>query len=156
MEQEMEQKIATFSIGEAAAKVGTSVQLLRHYEAEGLIPPPPRSNGRRIYTVGIVERLMFIRHARSLGFSLAEVRTLLDLQDHPERDCHEADEIASAHLVKVEERLKALTALKEELTRMVGECRHDRAANCRVIEVLADHDLCEHDHVHEVSQTTFR
>ncbi|MGB0920249.1 MAG: MerR family transcriptional regulator [Alphaproteobacteria bacterium] len=148
---------AEYAIGEVARKTGVSVQLVRHYEAEGLIPAAPRTaGGRRVYDDRHLTRLTFVRHARALGFSLDDVRTLIDLQDHPQRDCHEADEIASNHLAQVEERLKALRAMRKELKRMVEECRHDRAANCRVIEVLSDHRLCLGAHEEPLKTTPLK
>lgn len=136
------------SIGAVAKAADTSPETVRHYEKIGLIPPPPRSKGRRIYSEKHKDRLLFIRHARALGFGLDAIRTLLDLADHPGRDCAEADIIASAQLADVEQRIARLEALRTELSRMVTECRHGTSAECRVIEVLSDHDLCltpDHD-----------
>ncbi len=137
-----------FSIGTVAKAARTSPETVRHYEKIGLIPPPPRSNGRRVYGVAHRDRLIFIRHARALGFGLEAIRTLLDLSDHPGRDCAEADRLASQQLADVQSKIARLSALQTELERMVTECRHGTSAECRVIAVLSDHDLClagDHD-----------
>ena len=137
-------------IGEAARRSGVKVPTIRYYEEIGLMPHPPRSDGnRRRYDERDVKRLAFIRHARDLGFNIDHIRTLLTLQADPDRPCAEADAIARERLADVERRIAALTALKEELERMIGG-RHDCIDECRVIEVLADHGNCLHDH-HEAA-----
>ncbi len=130
-------------IGELARRTGTKVQTIRYYEEIGLLPPPPRTAGnQRRYGRDHQQRLAFVRHARELGFSLEAIRTLLDLVDRPDQPCEKADAVARARLAEVESRLQRLQALKEELERMICECRGGRVAQCRVIEVLADHGHC--------------
>ena len=135
------------SIGELSRQAGVKVTTIRFYEGAGLMPKPPRSEGdRRLYDAGHVRRLSFIRHARELGFEMADVRALLELSDRPEGDCGLADEIAGRHLTAVEAKIAKLTALKGELERMLDCCGHGAVAECRVIEALADHGLCGGDH----------
>jgi Cu(I)-responsive transcriptional regulator len=134
-------------IGDIAKATSTKVETVRFYEKIGLMPPPSRTDGNyRDYTDGHLKRLNFIRHARGLGFDIAEIRSLLDLVDQPERDCADADRIATGHLTAVEEKISQLEVLRGELARMVGECRGGRAAACRVLEVIADHGRCATDH----------
>lgn len=129
----------TLAIGKVAERTGVKVPTIRFYEEEGLIAAPRRStNGRRAYSETDVERLTFIRHARALGFDLNDVRSLLDLTDHPDRSCGEADAIAKRHLNVVEARIAQLTQLKQELSRIVRSCAGGKkAGQCRVIEALA-------------------
>jgi DNA-binding transcriptional MerR regulator len=128
------------SIGEAARGSGVKVPTIRYYEQIGLLPPPPRTEGnRRRYDASDLRRLTFIRHARELGFEVEAIRTLLALADKPEQSCEKADQIARAHLVEIDSRIGRLTALRAEVQRMTEECAHARVADCRVIEVLADH-----------------
>ena len=132
-------------IGEAAKVSGVKVPTVRYYEQIGQLPAPPRSEGnRRYYESADVQRLAFIRHARELGFEIEAIRTLLTLQDEPNQSCATADSIARARLIEVEQRITSLTALKAELGRMVEGCAHGKVAECRVIEVLADHGQCQH------------
>jgi DNA-binding transcriptional MerR regulator len=134
-------------IGELASRTGAKVETIRFYERIGLMPVPPRTNGNyRDYGEQQVERLRFIRHARGLGFELADVRALLGLSDRPDRDCGQADRIASGHLVAVEEKIERLERLRSELRRMVAQCRGGQIADCRVIEALSDHESCATDH----------
>jgi DNA-binding transcriptional MerR regulator len=138
---------ANIPIGELSRRAGVKVTTIRFYEGAGLMPKPPRSDGdRRLYDAGHVRRLSFIRHARELGFEMDDVRTLLELSDRPDGPCEPADEIAGRHLKAVEEKIAKLTALKSELARMLDCCGHGAVAECRVIESLADHRLCEAEH----------
>ena len=133
------------AIGEAARISGVKVPTIRYYEQIGLLAPPLRSEGgRRHFAPAELRRLAFIRHARELGFEVESIRTLLALQDDPDQPCATADAIARARLAEVEARIRSLLALKAELETMVEGCRHGAVADCRVIEVLADHGECRH------------
>ena len=135
--------MADVTIGEAARLSGVKVPTIRYYESIGLLPSPPRSEGnRRVFEAGNLRRLSFIRHARELGFDIEAIRTLLELQDHPRQPCETADAIARGHLSAVDRKIAKLRALKVELKAMIESCRHGKVENCRVIEVLADHELC--------------
>jgi DNA-binding transcriptional MerR regulator len=137
--------IQSVPIGEAARQSGVKVPTIRYYEQIGLLPAPPRTDGnRRSYGTGDLRRLAFIRHARELGFEIEAIRALLTLQDKPNQPCATADVIAKERLAEVEQRIRSLTALKAELELMVEGCSHGRVAECRVIEVLADHGQCAH------------
>lgn len=139
--------MSAISIKEAARKSGVKVPTIRYYEQTGLLAPPRRDGGnRRVFEDADLRRLTFIRHARELGFDIDAIRTLLDLQDTPERSCSEADAIAQARLADVNQRIRSLLALKAELEIMVEGCSHGHVAECRVIEVLADHGKCLCDH----------
>ena len=132
-------------IGEAARQSGVKVPTIRYYEQIGLLTAPPRSEGnRRQFHAGDLRRLAFIRHARELGFEVDAIRTMLGLQDQPEQSCAAVDEIARIRLVEVNQRIASLNALKAELERMLASCAHGQVAECRVIETVADHGLCQH------------
>lgn len=83
---------------------------------------------------------------RTFLHGLDSIRSLLDLSDHPDRPCGEANAIAGRHLVEVTEKIAQLVALKTELSRMTAECAGGRVSACKVIEVLHDHDCCAHGH----------
>jgi DNA-binding transcriptional MerR regulator len=135
------------SIGEASRSCGVKVPTIRYYEQIGLLPAPPRTEGnRRTFDPGDLRRLAFIRHARELGFEIDAIRTLLTLQDNPHQPCGTADSIARVRLTEVQQRIDSLTALKAELGVMIESCRHGKVADCRVIEVLADHSHCLQPH----------
>ena len=76
------------TIGDLATRSGTTVQTIRYYEEQTLLPLARRSSGnQRRYTKTHLDRLKFIRHARELGFSIEDIRKLLALAEHPEQPC---------------------------------------------------------------------
>ncbi|MGB3278348.1 MerR family transcriptional regulator [Pseudorhodobacter ferrugineus] len=135
------------TIGKLSRTAGVKVPTIRYYEEIGLLPEAERSAGnQRLYGTATMDRLTFIRHARELGFTLEAIRDLLSLSDTPDQSCAAADQIAKAQLVAVRDRLARLRALEIELERMIAQCAHGTIADCRVIEVLGNHDLCGHAH----------
>jgi DNA-binding transcriptional MerR regulator len=128
------------SIGELARATGVKPTTIRWYEAEGLLPPPGRTGGgHRVYGAAHRDRLGFIRHARELGFPMAAIRDLLDLAEHPDRDCNMAHAVATAQVAAIDAKLRQLTALRAELARMAEACSGGAAGSCRILEALADH-----------------
>lgn len=129
------------SIGELAARSGCTAEAIRYYEREGVVPQPARTGGGRYRQYGSadVERLVFLRRARELGFSVAEVRELMTLADgDPARSCADVDAIARAHLEQVEAKLAQLSSLREELARVIHECQGGSAvADCRILGALS-------------------
>lgn len=138
------------TIGEAARQSGVKVTTIRFYEDRGLLKAPPRSDGnQRLYSGREVARLRFIRHARDLGFGMEAIGELLDLSSHPEAPCADADRLARERLDEVRRKIAALRSLEGELERMVAACEGGTAADCAVIESLADHAHCRTDHDRE-------
>mgnify|MGYP001325268243 CR=1 FL=1 len=138
------------TIGRVAEASGCNIQTIRYYEEIGVLPPPDRSAGnQRIFEQAHIKRLIFIHHARELGFSLNAIRDLLSLADEPDQSCEAADSIARDQLAQVDQRLDRLQSLKAELERMIEQCGGGHIADCHVIEVLGDHTLCISDR-HEV------
>jgi len=134
-------------IGELARATGTNAETIRYYERIGLVRRPERTQSNyRDYSPTDAERLAFIRHARGLGFELGDVRSLIDLAEEPERDCGEADVIASRHLSAVEEKIARLERLRDELKRMISQCRGGKVASCQILEALGDHRQCDANH----------
>jgi len=125
-------------IGELASETDTKVETIRYYERIGVLPPPERTaSNYRMYGEAHVVRLSFVRKARSLGFTLDQVRELLSLSDDRTRSCSAVDEIASAHLEMIEMKIGDLTALQAELRRLIGSCKGGTVADCLIIEALA-------------------
>lgn len=134
------------SIGKLSTATGVKVPTIRYYEQIGLLQEPIRSAGnQRAYDTASLNRLAFIRHARELGFPLEAIRELLSLSDQPGMSCEAADCIAKRQLVSVQSRIARLQSLQDELQRMVSQCAHGTVSDCKVIEVLGDHNLCLHD-----------
>lgn len=135
-----------FSIGQLSKRTGVKIPTIRYYEQKGLIDAPDRSDGnQRRYTEDGLKRLSFIRHSRELGFSIEDINGLLELNQHPDKPCHDAHSIAVKNLNNVRSRIAKLRRLERELKR-ISACRADSIANCAVIESLADHNLCDAEH----------
>ena len=123
-----------FAIGEAAARSGVSVKMVRHYEALGLLPAVARTDaGYRMYTTREVHTLRFIRRARDLGFSMAEIAfaSLILGELVPKR-------IAMAHVADLDRRLAELTAMRRTLETLAACCHGDDRPDCPILDELAD------------------
>lgn len=125
------------TIGALARATDTKVETIRYYERERLLPVPARTSGNyRAYGVEHLNRLSFIRRSRDLGFSLDQVRALLNLADQRDRPCEAVDAIALKHLAEVDRKIADLQALRHELDSMITHCR-GTIAECRIIESLS-------------------
>ncbi len=132
-----------YSIGQMARAGHCKVQTIRYYEQVGLLKKAQRNVGnQRVYDQAQMDRLKFIRHSRELGFSLEQIREILALSDNPDHSCLEVDQIARNHLKDVESKIERLQGMRKELKRMINQCSGDQIADCRIIEVLSDHQLC--------------
>lgn len=131
--------MAAHTIGEVARRVGIGVETVRFYEREGLVASPPRSaSGYRLFPDEAVDRLRFVRRAKELGFTLDEIRSLLDLRVRPGAACDDVREIAVARLADVEARIADLRRIAEVLGRLVTACDADRdTADCPILDAIA-------------------
>ncbi len=131
-----------YTIGALSKASGVNLETIRYYEKINLLNNPSRSvNGYRHYDESAIKRLRFVRRGRELGFGIAEIKTLLELADHPEHPCKEADQLAQAHLTEVETKIKDLQAMQEVLTKIVA-CQSHTAEHCRLIETLDQRSCC--------------
>ncbi len=136
-----------YAIGQLANKTGVKVPTIRYYEQIGLMEEPGRNAGnQRRYMRADIERLSFIRHARALGFGLADIRELLALQTDPKRSCAQAHDIAARQLQETRYKLKKLRRLEKELKRITANSHKDGIGACSLITALADHSLCAGEH----------
>ena len=125
------------NIGELARVADTKAETIRYYERIGLLAAPPRTAGNyRDYSAVHVRRLIFTRRARELGFSIGQIRALLDMADQKEQSCEAIDVIAREHLADVKRKIADLSALRREVESMIGQCRHGTVAECRILEAL--------------------
>ena len=109
--------------GEVAQKVGIGIETLRFYERKRLIPEPPRSDsGYRLYPQHIISRLLFIKRAQELGFSLKEISELLDLRVDPSTSCADVKEQAQARIADVQQKIRDLQKMRKALERLTAAC----------------------------------
>jgi MerR family transcriptional regulator, mercuric resistance operon regulatory protein len=126
----------TYRIGELARHTGCKVETIRFYESVGLLPAPARaSSGHRLYADADRRRLTFIRRARDLGFSMEDVRALLDLSDNGERSPVDGCQLARAHLDRVRIKINALRAMEDVLQRISDDCTEQ--SRCHLLELFS-------------------
>jgi MerR family copper efflux transcriptional regulator len=126
------------NIGEAAALSGVSAKMVRHYEALGLLPRIARTDaGYRQYGEAEVHTLRFIRRARDLGFSMAEIAGLLKLWQNRRRASADVRRIAERHVADLERRIAEMTSMKRTLQHLVHGCHGDERPQCPILEELA-------------------
>ena len=125
------------NIGQAAKSSGVSAKMIRYYEQTGLIPPADRrASGYRDYAEADVHMLRFIRRARDLGFSVAEIGELLGLWRDKARQSAEVKRIASDHIGALEEKIRDMQEMVATLSDLVHSCRGDHRAECPILERL--------------------
>jgi MerR family transcriptional regulator, mercuric resistance operon regulatory protein len=126
-----------FTIAGLARAAGVNVETVRFYQRRGLIPEPSRPlGGVRRYAQEDADRIRFIKRAQAMGFTLAEIETLLELRTR--RSCKATREIASTKLRLIDERIRALRGLRRELARLVAVCdANPEDTICPAIERLA-------------------
>ena len=119
------------TIGELAKKTTVNAQTIRYYEREGLLPDAHRwpDSGYRDFDEEALLRLRFIRSAKDLGFTLREIKELLDLRILPGESCKEMKSLLKAKLEEVDQRIKDMRRLRRVLQKLVAACstRTDQA-----------------------------
>lgn len=121
-------------IGTLAKAAGLSVDTLRFYERRGLLPPPGRLATYRAYTPQALERLRFIRDARALGFTLAEIGELLSLPTVPRAACEALRQRCERKREEIEGRIRELRNMRRLLDRLLADCSD--AAACTGVAAL--------------------
>jgi len=112
----------TMHISELAKASGASTKTIRFYEETGLLPPAQRAeNGYRLYGKDDVRRLRFIRNARSLGFSLDDLKEVLALRDQGEAPCRYVAHLLEAKAAEIEERIRQLQELQHDLQQLLDQ-----------------------------------
>lgn len=126
----------TYTIARLAAAAGVHVETIRYYQRLSLIPEPRRpAGGVRRYTDGDAERLRFIKRAQAMGFTLAEISSLLRLRTGG--SCRATRELAAAKMQIVDSRIRELGQLRKELGGLIAACdANAEGTNCPVIERL--------------------
>ena len=131
-------KAGPFNIGEAASQSGVSAKMVRHYESLGLLPTVHRTDaGYRQYGDKEVHTLRFIRRARLLGFSMAEIAELLKLWQNQQRASADVKRIAQAHVADLERRIAEMQAMRQTLQQLAHCCQGDNRPDCPILAELA-------------------
>lgn len=127
-------------IGEVARRVGIPIDTVRYYERNGLLPPPARrASGYRDYHDSDIARLNFVLRAKALGFTLIEIRELLDLSDAAEGDMGNIRELAAGKLRDIEQRIGQLARVRDALKGLVEACPgRGHVSGCPIRSALFD------------------
>jgi DNA-binding transcriptional MerR regulator len=112
------------TIGEAAQRLNVSADALRYYEKQGLLEPAERTDaGYRLYDESALRRLSFIKHAQLCGFSLAEVRELLEIRGRQDARCDDVRHRATEKKLQLERKIRALQAMSAALSELIEVCQ---------------------------------
>ncbi|MEN4902958.1 Cu(I)-responsive transcriptional regulator [Luteimonas sp. TWI662] len=125
------------NIGDAARASGVSAKMIRYYEQTGLIPAPARTAaGYRAYDQDDVHRLQFVRRARDLGFSVAEIADLLGLWHDTARHSADVKRLAQDRIAELERRMRDLQQMTDTLRTLVDCCAGDDRPDCPILDQL--------------------
>ncbi|WP_459618314.1 Cd(II)/Pb(II)-responsive transcriptional regulator [Bordetella sp. 2513F-2] len=138
-------------IGALAKAAGTTVETVRYYEKEGLLPAPERGlNNYRSYGPAHLERLRLIRNCRALDMTQEEIRTILALSDHHEAGCGPINALFDEHIQHVDMRIAELQQLKAQLCELRQRCLSARpdTDDCGILHGLTEMDVQERPERH--------
>ncbi len=127
------------NIGQAAKKSGVNAKLIRHYESIGIVPKAIRSDsGYRKYSDADVHTLTFVRHARSLGFSMKEIKKLVSLWRNRSRASADVKKMTLVHIKELEEKINHLEAMRSTLKKLADCCHGDERPGCPILDNLSN------------------
>jgi MerR family transcriptional regulator, Zn(II)-responsive regulator of zntA len=119
----------TLTIGKIASAVSVSPDTLRYYEREGLLGPAAKSkSGYRLYDQDTVRRVRFIKQAQNCGFTLTEIRALLELRASDSVCCRDVRRVALEKKLQLEAKIKAMRAMSKALDRLISTCSNESDA----------------------------
>jgi MerR family copper efflux transcriptional regulator len=126
------------NIGTAAELTGISAKMVRHYESLGLLPDVARTDsGYRQYSEAEVHTLRFIKRARDLGFSMAEIAELVTLWQNRRRASASVKRIAQKHVDELAARIAAMQAMQRTLGQLLHHCHGDERPDCPILDDLS-------------------
>jgi Cu(I)-responsive transcriptional regulator len=133
------------NIGEAAKRSGVSAKMVRHYESLGLLPAIHRTDsGYRQYGEREVHTLRFIRRARDLGFSMAEITELLKLWQNRRRSSADVRRIASRHVDELTRKMAEMESMRRTLQHLIHCCHGDQRPDCPILDELGGEVSARH------------
>lgn len=126
------------NIGQAAKISGVNAKLIRHYESIGIIPKASRSDaGYRTYSEADVHVLSFVKKARTLGFSMKEIKKLVSLWRNKSRASAEVKNLAIKHIDEMEKKILELESMVKTLKHLAKNCHGDHRPDCPILNDLA-------------------
>lgn len=122
------------NIKDAAIYSGLPTKTIRYYDEIGLVTPPRDANGYRAFREPELHRLVFVAHARALGFTIDDCRALLMLYDDDQRASADVKRIANEHLQRIESKISDLETMRETLSHLIDKCHGDQRPDCPILE----------------------
>jgi Hg(II)-responsive transcriptional regulator len=131
--------MAEYFVGQIAKQAGVNVETIRYYERLKLLPKPKRRESRyRVYDETDLKRLLFIKRAKELGFTLKEIKELLELKIESTATCGDVKHLAERKLQDVEKRINDLKNIKRVLIKLINQCTFEQLSTdkCPILEVI--------------------
>ena len=131
--------MSDLTVGKLAKEVGINPETVRYYETIGLMPNPNRrDSGYRIYSERDLKRLLFIKRAKELGFTLKEIQELFEIKVETKSTCGDVKHIAEHKIIDVEQKIKDLQKIKNVLKKLVSQCVNEEitADECPILEAI--------------------
>ena len=126
------------NIGQAAAASGVTAKMIRHYESIGVVQKPARTaSNYRAYSDNDVHTLRFVKRARALGFSMAEIKELLGLWKSKSRSSAAVKRIAARHVEALQRKIAELDSMAGTLRHLMHHCHGDHRPECPILDDLA-------------------
>ena len=126
-----------YSIGEVSKRTGVNIETIRYYERIKLMPKPDRTTGgNRQFSHDQLKRLSFVKTSRELGFSIQEIKALLEMVDRRDFTCGEVHDLTTSHLFSVREKIENLRTLETALAEMVAKCGQGDVPECPIVDML--------------------
>lgn len=129
-----------YFVGSLAKAAGMNIETIRYYENLKLLPKPKRKSDSRyrIYDENDLKRLLFIKRSKELGFTLKEIKELMNLKINSTATCGDVKHLAEHKLKDIEERIKDLMNMKNVLTKLINQCISEEVSTdeCPILEVI--------------------
>lgn len=128
------------TIGRVAKQAAVNLETIRYYERRGILKQPSRRpSGYREYDSETVRLIRFIKRAQDLGFTLNEIKQLIELRENPRRSRTRMSALAEAKVRDIEKKIQHLQAMRQALEVLLDTCAcNDRKPECPIIEALND------------------
>lgn len=131
--------MAEYFVGQLAKEVGINIETVRYYEKIKLLPKPKRRESKyRIYDETDLKRLLFIKRAKELGFTLKEIKELLELRIDTEAKCGDVKHLTEHKLKDVDNRISDLKKIKNVLLKLINQCVNEEVSSdeCPILEAI--------------------
>ena len=143
LKEDMKEKykgVTTYKIGEVASRAHVNKETVRYYEKRGLIPKPDRRrSGYRIFTKRHIEQIRFIKRAQELGFTLSEIKELLELRMDENTTCSEIKDEAQRKYQDVVDKIEDLQRIKTTLLDLIDSCTGSGPkGDCPILDALGE------------------